>query len=117
MNTTWAQIRTMFIRCGFPGASCGAMRRRRKISSTWTFGSDTLSPRDFPLPQGSHDQLPPERAGPVFAEPWEAQTFALAVRLSEAGYFSWKEWTEALSGELKAACDRGEPDDGSHYYH
>ena len=53
----------------------------------------------------------------MFSEPWEAQAFALAVRLSEAGYFSWKEWTEALSSELKAACDRGEPDDGSLYYH
>lgn len=47
-----------------------------------------------------------------FLSPGEAQAFALAVRLSEAGHFSWKEWTEALSSELKAACDRGEPDDG-----
>jgi nitrile hydratase accessory protein len=53
----------------------------------------------------------------VFSEPWEAQAFALAVRLSEAGYFSWKEWAEALASELQAACARGEPDDGTHYYH
>jgi nitrile hydratase accessory protein len=53
----------------------------------------------------------------VFSEPWEAQAFALAVRLSEAGYFSWKEWAEALASELQAACTRGEPDDGTHYYH
>jgi len=53
---------------------------------------------------------------PVFAEPWEAQAFALAVRLSEQGYFTWKEWAAALAAELKAAKDRGEPDDGSHYY-
>jgi nitrile hydratase accessory protein len=53
----------------------------------------------------------------VFAEPWEAQAFALAVRLCEAGYFSWNEWAEALSSELKAAADRGEPDDGFNYYH
>ena len=53
----------------------------------------------------------------VFAEPWEAQAFALAVRLSEQGHFTWKEWAEALAGELKAAKDRGEPDDGSRYYH
>ncbi len=52
----------------------------------------------------------------VFAEPWEAQAFALAVKLSEAGHFSWKEWTDALASELKAAADRGEPDDGRHYY-
>jgi nitrile hydratase accessory protein len=54
--------------------------------------------------------------GPVFAEPWQAQAFALAVKLSEAGYFSWPEWTEALAAELKAAEDRGQPDDGTHYY-
>lgn len=34
---------------------------------------------------------------PVFAEPWEAQTFALAVSLSERGLFTWKEWTEAVA--------------------
>ena len=61
-------------------------------------------------------QLPREEDGPVFAEPWQAQAFALAVRLSEQGYFTWKEWAAALAEELKAAADRGEPDDGSHYY-
>jgi nitrile hydratase accessory protein len=53
---------------------------------------------------------------PVFAEPWQAQAFALAVKLSEQGYFTWKEWSEALAAELKSAEDRGEPDDGTHYY-
>jgi len=52
----------------------------------------------------------------VFAEPWQAQVFALAVKLSEAGCFTWKEWAAALAAELKAAADRGEPDDGSRYY-
>jgi nitrile hydratase accessory protein len=52
----------------------------------------------------------------VFAEPWQAQAFALAVRLSEEGHFTWKEWAAALADELKAAADRGEPDDGSRYY-
>ena len=54
--------------------------------------------------------------GPVFAEPWQAQAFALAVKLSEHGHFTWKEWAAALAEELKAAADRGEPDDGTHYY-
>jgi len=52
----------------------------------------------------------------VFAEPWQAQAFALAVRLSEEGHFTWKEWAAALADELKAPVDRGEPDDGSRYY-
>jgi nitrile hydratase accessory protein len=61
-------------------------------------------------------RLPRDEGGPVFAEPWQAQAFALAVKLSEQGHFTWKEWAEALAAELKAAEDRGEPDDGSHYY-
>lgn len=52
----------------------------------------------------------------MFAEPWQAQAFALAVKLSEQGYFTWPEWSAALAAELKAAAGRGEPDDGSHYY-
>ena len=60
--------------------------------------------------------LPRDEEGPVFAEPWQAQAFAMAVRLSAQGHFTWKEWAAALAAELKAASDRGEPDDGSHYY-
>ena len=61
-------------------------------------------------------RLPRDESGPVFAEPWQAQAFALAVRLSTEGHFTWKEWSAALADELKAAADRGSPDDGSHYY-
>jgi nitrile hydratase accessory protein len=62
-------------------------------------------------------RLPRDAGGPVFAEPWEAQAFALAVKLSEQGHFTWKEWAAALADELKAAAERGEPEDGSRYYH
>jgi len=61
-------------------------------------------------------ELPRDDDGPVFAEPWQAQAFALAVKLSEQGYFTWKEWAAGLAEELKSAADRGHPDDGSHYY-
>jgi nitrile hydratase accessory protein len=61
-------------------------------------------------------RLPRDEGGPMFREPWEAQAFALAVKLSEQGHFTWKEWAAVLAEELKAAEDRGEPDDGSHYY-
>ena len=63
--------------------------------------------------------LPPllrDDGGPVFAEPWQAQAFALTVKLSEQGHFTWKEWAAALAHELQAAANRGEPDDGSRYY-
>jgi nitrile hydratase accessory protein len=53
---------------------------------------------------------------PVFAEPWQAHAFALAVKLSEAGVFTWAEWTSALGAEIAEAGRRGEPDDGSRYY-
>jgi nitrile hydratase accessory protein len=61
-------------------------------------------------------RLPRDEEGPVFAEPWQAQAFALAVKLSEQGHFTWTEWAAALADEVKAAADRGEPDDGSRYY-
>lgn len=54
--------------------------------------------------------------GPVFAEPWQAEAFALAVQLSAQGHFTWKEWASALSDELQGAMERGEPEDGSRYY-
>jgi len=52
--------------------------------------------------------LPRDTGGPVFAEPWEAQAFALAVKLSEQGHFTWKEWASTLADELRAAANRGD---------
>jgi nitrile hydratase accessory protein len=49
----------------------------------------------------------------VFAEPWQAQAFALVLELHAKGAFTWPEWAEALSARLKAA---GPDDDGSRYY-
>jgi hypothetical protein len=57
--------------------------------------------------------LPRDDGGPIFAEHWQAEAFALAVRLSAQGHFTWKEWASTLADELKAAATRGEPDDGS----
>jgi nitrile hydratase accessory protein len=80
--------------------------------TTWSDSDVTAnSERLSELPR-----LPRDEGGPVFAEPWQAQSFAIAVRLSEQGYFTWKEWAATLAEELKAAADRGEPDDGSRYY-
>ena len=60
--------------------------------------------------------LPRDEGGPVFAEPWQAQAFAIAVQLSAAGYFTWTEWTTALGEQLQRAAKRGGPDDGSRYF-
>ena len=50
---------------------------------------------------------------PVFAEPWQAQAFAMAVKLHEAGLFTWVEWAGALSAEIAAA---GTDDGAENYY-
>lgn len=60
--------------------------------------------------------LPAGPDGPIFAEPWQAQAFALAVRLSAEGAFTWAEWAATLASVLKETADRGEPDDGTRYY-
>ena len=60
--------------------------------------------------------LPRDKEGPVFSQPWEAKAFALAVRLSEAGYFTWSEWVRIFSREIKSAQASGDPDLGDTYY-
>lgn len=50
---------------------------------------------------------------PVFAEPWQAEAFAMVVALHERGLFTWEEWAQALSARLKRP---GTLDDGSDYY-
>ena len=66
---------------------------------------------------GTLPRIPRDGDGPVFREPWEAQAFAMAVRLHEAGHFTWREWADRLASEIKAVAERGEPDDGSRYYY
>jgi nitrile hydratase accessory protein len=65
-----------------------------------------------PLPDFAALAIPRDAEGPVFAEPWQAQAFALAVQLNAKGAFTWPEWAEALSREL--ASDP--TDDGGRYY-
>ena len=36
-----------------------------------------------------------------FDDPWHAQLFALTVALSDAGHFSWRDWTEAFGATLR----------------
>ena len=48
----------------------------------------------------------------VIAEPWQAQAFALTVKLHEKGVFTWPEWAAALTREREGADDDG----GAGYY-
>ncbi len=56
------------------------------------------------------------RVPPGFDEPWQAQLFALTVALSDAGHFTWPDWTQAFGATLKR---HGAADalDGSADYH
>ncbi len=58
--------------------------------------------------------IPRNEEGPVFAEPWQAQAFAMTVALHEAGRFTWPEWAEAFGAELRRA---GADQQGEDYYH
>jgi nitrile hydratase accessory protein len=52
----------------------------------------------------------------VFAEPWQAQAFAMALALHQRGLFSWPEWADALSKQIAVAQAAGDADLGDTYY-
>ena len=58
-------------------------------------------------------KLFPPAETPVFAAPWQAQAFALAVMLQEARVFTAHEWAQELGRQLRVP---GVCDDGSDYY-
>jgi nitrile hydratase accessory protein len=60
--------------------------------------------------------LPRDREGPVFEEPWEASAFAIAVRLNQNGHFTWQEWVECYSAEIALAEAAVKPGDHVEYY-
>jgi nitrile hydratase accessory protein len=53
---------------------------------------------------------------PVFAEPWQAQAFAMTLQLHQRGLFSWPEWAAALSAQIQLAQQAGDADLGNTYY-
>ena len=61
--------------------------------------------------------MPSAGAEPVFREPWEAQAFAMALKLHERGLFTWPEWADALARQIDAAQAAGDADLGDTYYH
>ena len=61
-----------------------------------------MSACDAPRALRDTPGLPRSAEGdPVFAEPWQAEAFALTVHLHDRGLFTWSEWAEALSAEVK----------------
>ena len=75
-----------------------------------------MNPRDGVAQFAASNDLPRDGDEPVFAEPWQAQAFALTVRLHAGGCFTWTEWADTLAAVLQEVRERGEPDDGAHYY-
>ena len=47
--------------------------------------------------------MSPPTEEPVFNEPWEAQAFAMVVKLHEGGAFTWNEWADILGAEIKSS--------------
>ncbi|AMJ63749.1 nitrile hydratase [Bosea sp. PAMC 26642] len=60
--------------------------------------------------------IPRDADGPVFAQPWQAQAFALVVALQNKGVFTADEWADALGAEIREAVEAGGCRDGSDYY-
>jgi nitrile hydratase accessory protein len=67
---------------------------------------------DIPL---RHAREALEAGAAVFAAPWEAEAFSLALTLSSQGVYSWREWTEVLGDELACASETGGA--SSYYLH
>jgi nitrile hydratase accessory protein len=70
----------------------------------------------IPAPAEAMTLIPADDSGPVFRAPWEAQAFAIVIRLHAAGHFTWPEWAEQLGAEIKDAQRAGDPDLGQTYY-
>jgi len=60
--------------------------------------------------------VPRDAGGPVFREPWEAQSFAMVLALYQRGFFTWPEWSALLADEIARAQSAGDPDTGENYY-
>ena len=60
--------------------------------------------------------LPRDAEGPVFAAPWQAQAFAMAVALHENKLFTWPEWAAALAETIRTAPAQPGEDSGDAYY-
>jgi nitrile hydratase accessory protein len=72
---------------------------------------------DHADPAGMSLALDPTRVGErVFAEPWQAQAFAMVVQLHQRGLFTWREWADTLAATIADAQRAGDADLGDTYY-
>ncbi len=63
----------------------------------------------------SGDEDGGSEGGPVFEQPWHAQSLALANALTEAGVFTGAEWSDTLGAALREA-EQGAAEDTQETY-
>ena len=68
-----------------------------------------MNSRDLP-------RIPLEDNEPVFAAPWQARTFALAIQCHEQGVFTWTEWADELSQQIAEFEKKSAIISGDDYY-
>lgn len=57
-----------------------------------------------------------EDGEPAFAEPWQAEAYAMAQTLIESGRIAASEWPSVFGAALRKAAGRGEADTSEAYY-
>lgn len=57
-----------------------------------------------------------DATGVVFAQPWHAQVFAMAVALNEAGLLGWEEWGRRFSAHRRVSAEQGRVNGVEDYY-
>src|SRR6185437_3783690 len=121
MPSSPARNRSTSTACASAPARSGGRRAASATASMSISGTTTSTRRDGAMTASPAldglPALPLDAEGPVFAEAWQAQAFAMAIELSRLGCFTWGEWAAALAAEIKAAQAKGDPDLGNTYYH
>lgn len=64
----------------------------------------------------SFEKQPIDSGGPVFDAPWQARSFAMAVKLNESGVFTWTEWADHLSTHIAEFEKHREISNSDDYY-
>ena len=112
MRRAWANSRSGCTAWPSAARSCGARTPRRAPAWRSTPGKATWSrPHDQPLLLPG---MPQDCGEPVFAEPWQAQAFAMALALHQRGLFTWSEWADALSTQIVGSAGRRRCRPGRH---
>lgn len=60
--------------------------------------------------------IPLQDNEPVFAAPWQARTFAMALQCHQQGLFSWVEWADELSAHIAEFEQNAAINDSDDYY-